>query len=173
MHHSFEVAAVVALALVVACQPAPNGSAAARAAGDTGAMSAPAGPAAFSAADEAAIQAVDSTWAASIEKGDGPAATALYADDAVLLGSDTTTISGKADIGKALDGFAKARLKNVKLRETKVEGRGDLAYTYGAFSMIAGGTEAHGKYAEVLKRQPDGRWKYVVDSWSYDPAPKK
>jgi uncharacterized protein (TIGR02246 family) len=161
--------------LVLACQPAPNGAAAARAAGDSVAERAPAPAAAapLGAADEAAVRAVDAAWAASLEKGDAAAVTALYADDAVMLGPDAPTISGKADIGKEIEGFVKAAAKNVKLTPTKVDGRGDVAYSYGTWSMTMGGKPAAGKYAEVFRRQPDGSWKYVVDSWSFDPAPKK
>jgi len=173
MHRSFEVAVLVALAAVVACQPAPNGTAAARAAGDSAGSASPAAPAPLSSADEAAVRGVDSAWAASLDKGDVAATTALYADDAVLLGSDAPTIAGKGDIGKEIDGFAKAGAQHVKLTPTKVDGRGDLAYSYGTWSMTLGGKPAAGKYAEVFRRQPDGSWKYVVDSWSFDPAPKK
>jgi uncharacterized protein (TIGR02246 family) len=165
---------IVLAVSLAACQPAPNGAAAARAAGDS-ATATTAAPAAapLSSADEAAVRGVDSAWAASIEKGDAAAAGALYADDAVMLGSDAATLSGKGEIGKELDGFAKAGAKNVKVTPTKVDGRGDLAYSYGTWSMTMGGKPAAGKYAEVFRRQPDGSWKYVVDSWSFDPAPKK
>jgi len=54
---------------------------------------------------------------------------------------------------------------------------GDLGYTWGPFSINttnADGTVSknHGKYASVWKRQENGQWKVVVDSFSMSPAPK-
>lgn len=54
---------------------------------------------------------------------------------------------------------------------------GDLGYTWGLFSINthndAGAITAkqHGKYTTVWKRQPDGKWLAVVESFSLNPPP--
>jgi ketosteroid isomerase-like protein len=61
----------------------------------------------------------------------------------------------------------------------EIEGRGDLAYARGHYTMEgtpkAAGVPAlreQGKFVEVLRRQPDGTWRYAVDMWSPNqPAP--
>lgn len=43
---------------------------------------------------------------------------------------------------------------------------GDLAYTYGTFLMQIHGKDSvvKGTYVSVWRKQPDGTWKYVLDS---------
>ncbi|HEY9014948.1 MAG TPA: hypothetical protein VIM84_07790, partial [Gemmatimonadales bacterium] len=54
-----------------------------------------------------------------------------------------------------------------------IEGRGDLAYTVGHYRLTAvpkekanPGMADEGKFVEILKQQPDGTWKYVVDIYN-------
>lgn len=54
---------------------------------------------------------------------------------------------------------------------------GDLGYTWGLFSINTTREDGevakqHGKYASVWKRQPDGQWKIVIDSFSLNPPPQ-
>ncbi len=54
---------------------------------------------------------------------------------------------------------------------------GDLGYTWGPFTMNKTNedgsiSQQHGKYASVWKRQADGGWKIVVDSFSLNPPPE-
>lgn len=54
---------------------------------------------------------------------------------------------------------------------------GDLGYTWGPFSMNTTNEDGsiskqHGKYASVWKRQTDGGWKIVIDSFSLNPPPE-
>lgn len=51
-----------------------------------------------------------------------------------------------------------------------LDGRGDLAYVRGHYKPTAspkakGGAarSEEGKFVEVLKRQPDGTWRYAID----------
>ena len=54
-----------------------------------------------------------------------------------------------------------------------IEGRGDLAYNQGHYRFTAvpkakgvPGVADEGKFLEILKKQPDGSWKYVLDMYS-------
>ena len=54
---------------------------------------------------------------------------------------------------------------------------GDLGYTWCLFSINTTGDDGtvskqHGKYASVWKRQNNGRWKIVIDSFSLNPPPQ-
>lgn len=54
---------------------------------------------------------------------------------------------------------------------------GDMGYTWGKFSINkvnddGSVTKTPGKYASVWKRQEDGAWKIVVDSFSLSPISK-
>jgi ketosteroid isomerase-like protein len=40
----------------------------------------------------------------------------------------------------------------------------DMGFTYGIFLLKAGTEEQRGTYITVWRKQPDGRWKYVLDS---------
>jgi ketosteroid isomerase-like protein len=68
------------------------------------------------------------------------------------------------------------------LNNTKVEGREDLAYVLGTYTMTMplpgapGPVKDSGKFVSVLRRQADGRWLCAVDMFSSDlpvsPPPK-
>ncbi len=45
-------------------------------------------------------------------------------------------------------------------------GVGDLAYVVGTASFKAGSTSEAIKYAEVLRRGTDGKWRYAVDMFN-------
>jgi ketosteroid isomerase-like protein len=51
--------------------------------------------------------------------------------------------------------------KGCKLSES-----GELGYTYGVYSIRPNGkdTVLHGTYITVWQKQPDGKWKFVLDS---------
>ena len=62
----------------------------------------------------------------------------------------------------------------------EIEGHGDLAYARGRYTLdltpkAKGAAPVHdeGKFLEILRRQPDGTWRYAVDMYSSDlPVPK-
>jgi ketosteroid isomerase-like protein len=71
-----------------------------------------------------------------------------------------------------LGGFLDAYTVKFELASDTIEGRGDLAYNRGHFRLtgvpkVKGpNISDEGKFVEILKRQPDGSWKYVVDMYS-------
>ena len=162
-----------ALALSVACQPAPKPEAAA-----IGVESA-AAPAGFSAEDEAAIRAVDVAWAKAATAGDAAALTALYTSDATLMPPGEELVEAMKKYNAAMTyGFTGP----TELSTTAVEGNGDLAYAVGTYRATLTPKKAgakplpteEGKYIEVLSKQADGSWKIVYDMWSQNaPAGKQ
>lgn len=102
------------------------------------------------------------------------AAAELYAEDGKVLPPNMPTVTGRAAIRDfwkfAMDMGASANLEPAELA---VEG--GLAWERGAITItMQAGTPQEkatkGKYVTVMKRQPDGAWKLVLDIWNSDPG---
>jgi ketosteroid isomerase-like protein len=46
----------------------------------------------------------------------------------------------------------------------KVARSRDIGYTYGIYTLISRDTTLKGTYVSIWKRQPDGKWKFILDS---------
>jgi uncharacterized protein (TIGR02246 family) len=158
MFSRFTVPAVI---LAAACQPSAN-------------------PGGLSAKDEAAVRAVDSAWVAGANAGQAEGVAATYASDAVLLPPNGSPVEGHDAIRDFWGGFLKTYEVRVEIGDDAVEGRGDLAYIRGHYTMTTtpkAGAPAlpreDGKYLEVLKRRPDGSWRYAYDMYSSNTSPNQ
>ncbi|HYF38054.1 MAG TPA: DUF4440 domain-containing protein [Gemmatimonadales bacterium] len=133
----------------------------------------------LSEADRAAIRAADSSFAAAANAGDVDALAAVYTRDASLLAPNLPPQKGQAAIRSFWGGFLKAYTVKFELASDTIEGRGDLAYNMGQYRFTAvpkaqsgTGVADEGKFLEVLKKQPDGSWKYLIDMYSSNLAPQ-
>jgi uncharacterized protein (TIGR02246 family) len=133
----------------------------------------------LSTADLAAIRATDSAFAAAVNTGDLDAVVAVYADAAALLPPNLPPQKGRDAIRSFWGGFLKAYTVKFEIGSDTIEGRGDLAYNLGHYRFTAvpkapadPGVADEGKFVEILKKQPDGGWKYVVDMYSSNLAPQ-
>lgn len=149
----------LAVILVAACQPSSN-------------------PRGLSAKDEAAVRGVDSAWAAGANAGRIEGVAATYASDAVLLPPNLPPVKGHDAIRDFWGGYLKDYDVRIEITDDAVEGRGELAYVQGHFTSTStpkAGAPAvrrgEGKYLEVLRRQPDGSWKYAYDMYSSNARP--
>jgi ketosteroid isomerase-like protein len=97
---------------------------------------------------------------------DWKAVGALYLESAVLYPAGESAVKGRTGIEACLAGLPS--LKDFKLRNTRVEGRDDVAYVHGSYTMMiatraaSDPVEVSGYYLEVRRRQPDGRWLIAV-----------
>ena len=135
-------------------------------------------PANDSTADVIAVRAADSALQQAIEARDLDRIVAFYADDALLLPTAEPLISGKAAIREewthllAIPEYqSKATLSRVD-----VSADGTLAYTMGTYQAIMQGEDGKpvtepGKYVSVWKKQSDGGWRIVVDTYNTDIPP--
>jgi uncharacterized protein (TIGR02246 family) len=135
--------------------------------------SSPSAPAALSDTDLAAIRAADSTFMAAANAGNVDAVVAVYANDAVLLPPNVPAQRGRDAIRTFWGGLLKTHTLKFELGSDMVEGRGDLAYNVGHYRFTAvpkdkanPGMADEGKFVEILKKQPDGSWKYAVDMYN-------
>ena len=133
----------------------------------------------LSAAETARVLATDTLFAVGTNAGDVDKVAGMYAEDGVLLPPDAPPVKGRAAIREFWNGLLQPYAVTLTLGTDQVEGRGDLAYIVGHYHLVttpkAKGTPAlapeDGKYSEVLKRQSDGSWRYVVDMYSPNSAP--
>jgi ketosteroid isomerase-like protein len=122
-------------------------------------------PAELSAAALDSVKAVDAAFAAGMNAKDTAAVYAIYADDAKLMPPDSPALDGAAG-HPVLAGLIAGGATDFVLTPTTAYGVGDLAYMVGTASFKMGGASETVKYAEVLRRGADGKWRYVVDMFS-------
>jgi uncharacterized protein (TIGR02246 family) len=125
----------------------------------------------LSAADTARINESTQTFVKSALAKNWATVAGLYADDAVVNPPNEPAVKGRAAIQAWLERFPP--LTELKFTNLKVEGREDLAYVHGTYAMTiappgASPQKDSGKYVEVRRRQPDGRWLIVVDIYNSD-----
>jgi uncharacterized protein (TIGR02246 family) len=104
------------------------------------------------------------SWEVNFNRGDAGAVAALYAPDAQLLMAGSEPVVGAVAIRAAVESMIKTGVK-VKIDASQNVGAADLAYVYGAYSILEreGGREVeHGTYVEVWRRR-DGTWKIAID----------
>ena len=131
------------------------------------------------AQDERAIRAADAATLKSAQANDVNGAVANYADDADWLPPNSPLVHGKAAIGA---GWAKlignpGFTIDWQINKLEVGRAGDLAYTIYTYQMALDGANGkpitdQGKDIAVWKKQSDGSWKMVADTFNSDLAVK-
>lgn len=143
--------------LVAACGPQPQAPAAAP-------------PAPLSAATLDSVRAVDAAFSAGMNAKDTAAVFAVYASDAKVMPPDSPILD-VVGAHPVIAGLIAGGASDFVLASTQAYGVGDLAYLVGTASFKMGGATEIMKYAEVLRRGADGKWRYVVDMFSGLAAP--
>jgi ketosteroid isomerase-like protein len=134
----------------------------------------------LSQADLRKIDDVTQTAVNAALAGDFATWAALFLDAAVVNPPNEPAVKGGAAIRAWLEKFPP--ITEFKLKNEKVEGRDDLAYLLGTYTMTItpsgapGPVKDSGKFVTVVRRQPDGHWLCAVDMFSSDlppPSPPK
>ena len=130
-------------------------------------------PQSLSPADQAGIRAADSAFMAAANAGDAEKIAAVYTEDGAVLAPNLPPQKGRDAVKAFWGGFLDAYTVRFEIASDTIEGRGDLAYNQGHYRFTAvpkakgvPGVADEGKFLEILKKQPDGSWKYVVDMYS-------
>jgi ketosteroid isomerase-like protein len=138
-----------------------------------GASSASDAPTAISPADEVKIRSADSAFMAAANAADVAGILAVYSSDAALLAPNLPPQKGHDAIKAFWGGLLEAYTVRFEVASDTIEGRGDLAYNRGHYRFTAvpkakgaPGVADEGKFVEILKKQPDGSWKYILDMYS-------
>jgi ketosteroid isomerase-like protein len=138
------------------------------------------------AAGTAAIRAADEQWSAAAAKNDLPGTLAFYADDAVLLAPNVPIARDPKSIRETWAAMlGPGTAISWKVTKTEAARSGELGYLYGTYSLSMkdpkGGPSVtdSGKMVEIWKKQANGNWKCIVDTFNSDlpatpaPEPKK
>jgi uncharacterized protein (TIGR02246 family) len=109
----------------------------------------------------------DSHFAECVQSGDLEGLVALYEPDARLMQYDGTVANGHVEIRRVLASLM-AAAATIDVRVATAIETGDLAVLYNDWqwrSVAADGTvtQRSGKAIEILRRQQDGRWLFVID----------
>jgi len=122
-----------------------------------------------------AIRELDDEWSSTAARNDLDGTVAFYAGDAVLLPPNAPIAKDPKAIRESWAGLLGPHT-SVSWKATKVEvaKSGELGYLYGTYHLKIddpkGGPAIQdtGKILEVWKKQADGRWKCIVDTYNSD-----
>jgi uncharacterized protein (TIGR02246 family) len=132
-------------------------------------------------ADVKALRAADAAWCQAYTTRDLDKALSFYADDAVMLAPNAPAVTGRESFRAGIRKFLADPNFAIHWEATRVEvaQSGDLGYTQGTltYTMTDPGTSKpfsdKAKYLAVWKKQADGNWRAVEDTYNTDlpPAP--
>ena len=121
------------------------------------------------------IRKVDEQWSATAAKNDLEGTLAFYADDAAVLPGNAPIATDKRAIRELWVGMLGPNSAvSWKVTKAEVAKSGELGYLYGTYELTIkdpkGGPGVHdrGKLVEIWKKQADGKWKCVVDTYNSD-----
>jgi uncharacterized protein (TIGR02246 family) len=99
--------------------------------------------------------------------GDIDQVLALYEGDAVLVPQPGQVVEGLPAIGEALQGFLALKLP-IRLERKRVLVMGEVALVSSSWKLSGTGPDGSavdlgGNTTEVIRRQQDGTWRYIID----------
>ena len=94
--------------------------------------------------------------------GDMEGMLSLYEPKATLVPQPGMSVTGHEQIRAALTQFL-ALKATMKIQTAYATVTGDLALLRGDWQLTGGAMDMKGSASEVLRKQPDGRWLYVID----------
>lgn len=114
-------------------------------------------------------------FAAALNAKDAKTAAGLYTEDAVLIPPGEPLVRGRA----AIEEYWRGAIEGGGVRDVSVEtmnalSSGSLGYETGSFALTVNGPDGEplverGRYVELLRRQPDGRWLSTHGIWNASP----
>ena len=108
-------------------------------------------------------------WAKTFSAGDLDALVALYEEhDAMLVPQPGEAVTGIDGIREALSAFLALR-PTFNLEVRKVLQTGDIALSFAEWTLSGTGPDGEAiemaaQTSDVLRRQPDGSWRIVIDN---------
>jgi ketosteroid isomerase-like protein len=126
-------------------------------------------------ADIKAIKDVEIAWVKTAATKDVDAFVAYYADDSAVLMPNAPLFTGKPAITESLKPLLTDPNFSLTFMATKVDvsKSGELGYTRGPYKMSFSDQrgnkfEDEGKYLTIFRKQADGTWKAVEDTFMSD-----
>ena len=121
------------------------------------------------------LSQMNKDFAQALNNKDAEAASLLYAEDATLLPPNEPIVTGRENIKKYWQGALDAGTTDASVSTISTGSDGDLGYEIGRFTLSYPGPDGKmivekGKYTEILKRTPDGKWISIYGIWNSDPS---
>ncbi len=113
-------------------------------------------------------EACDRLFADCVARGDLDALLSLYEEAATFVREDGSCVNGRAAIREELSPLVAARPR-MKMHVRRVVPAGaDLALLFNDWTFSAAGEDGvvepqAGSAMEIVRRQPDGSWRFVLD----------
>ncbi len=121
---------------------------------------------------EAIIRTLHEESNVALSRGDVDSVMSVYADDVISMPPNQALLVGKAAIRSMWEGILSDYSIEASVSVQEVEVTGPWAFERGTYQMTltpkggGPGIEDDGKYLDIVRRQPDGSWKYFRVSWS-------
>lgn len=129
-------------------------------------------------AEGAALMQLSRDWSDLVASGDMEAVLAVWAEDAVILPPGLPPVEGKAAIREYVEQATQMPGFSISWEPISVDvaASGDLAYMIERnVTTMNDSTGApitiHGKGVTVWRKDAEGNWKNVVDTWNEAPPP--
>ncbi len=123
----------------------------------------------------AAVRKADAAWSAAAGASNVDAWMAFYGADAIVRLPNERLASGTEIIRHAVTRLLALPNLSVAWRPISVEvaPSGDLAYVIGTYDLGTSDSRGaplsnRGRLLEIWRRQADGAWKCIVDTWNLD-----
>ena len=128
-----------------------------------------------SAAGAEQIRKLDEQWSATAAKNDLETTLSFYADDAVVLPGNAPIADDKRAIREVWAGMlGPGTAVSWKVTKAEVAKSGELGYLYGTYELTMKDAKGSppakdkGKLVEIWRKQADGKWKCIVDTYNSD-----
>ena len=118
---------------------------------------------------------LEARFAKDVAERGGAAFADWFAEDGVALGNSVAPLVGRVAIAKSANWSPKVYQLTWTPTEATMGPSGDIGYTWGHFeghSKDANGNPVttSGRYITIWRKQPDGKWKVVLDAGANEPA---
>ena len=126
---------------------------------------------------EQSLREVDAAWVRAAQSASIDGWMAFYTDDALVMPPNAVAAASLTEVRKSIAELLELPKLKIEWHPTRIEisAAGDLAALAGAYSLAyvdpSGATVSdRGKLLEVWRRQRNGAWKCVIDTWNSDLA---
>jgi ketosteroid isomerase-like protein len=128
-------------------------------------------------AEKAAVRQADTDFSTASEKRDFEAFLTFISDSASFYSQGGRINRGRQAVGEDWKALFDPAGPSLTWRPTDadVSSSGDLGYTRGVWKVVLDAPEGHreatGKYVTIWRKEPDGKWRVVVDIGNPDQPP--
>ena len=118
---------------------------------------------------------LEASFAKDVKERGGTAFADWFAEDGVMLGNGAAPVIGRIAIARAVHWSPDVYQLTWTPTDARMSPSGDMGYTWGHYegrTINKSGSPlvSTGRYITVWRKQPDGKWKVVLDAGANEPA---